>query len=295
MDNNVVTLNKVNEEKITTKFNVTKELLQQVLSLFTQLTDVDVKSIGSDHITNTAKTLLDITWNERTEEEKVYDSLITVGESSSSSISGSSSYTSHCFWSGIVARSYVLSRPELRTDYSYYIFNFLFELCELIRIENNNEHSHQMTVVSFAISACYATLSSGTVHVYLSSDKQSERVGLTVGNNFWEAELYVLRHMLKLGSITDIIFHLYNNEDNNWVIDNIDNIPLWRRNWHPLDGMEKQSSFVSMSRKNIVKEDYDQWRLTQPRPHITTIQLKNIINTWYRRVINKKLVKTSKQ
>jgi len=172
----------------------------------------------------------------------------------------------------------------------------MFELLTALRHCDNNQHSQILTDVSFAISRSYANLaiaeadtkivtvsassviasaSSVTtynkqVQLYLSSDKDSEGVGLTVNNNLWCAELPTL----KAASVEISVF-LYS--DGTWRgpvnLNDLD-IPVWRRNWHPLDNDIHRSSFVE-PHYNIT--DFDSWRLAPARPYISLSYLRALV------------------
>jgi hypothetical protein len=208
----------------------------------------------------------------------------------------------HCFWSGIAAKKYVLANTHIRTDYDYQIINLLFELCEMIRADNGDQHSKQMTLVSYAISGCYTHLCTGTVHLYLSSDKQSEPVGLTVNNNFWCGELPILQQLRMKGIVDNIVVHLHHDVDVD-VDPNVDinvdptfdydhnqcvsfgfdqlDVPVWRRSWHPLDSMDHKLSFVV---QGMTDDQYEEWRMLRPRPYILLSSLRRIAKRWIQKL-----------
>jgi len=254
-------------------------LLGQILQLFDTLCYADVESIGDEQVTSNAKILLDIINSNQTSDER-----------SNNVINNVSNDNYHCFWAGMKARQYLLSRHDVKTDYDYTILCVLFELCGMLRQEcNDGQHSEHMTIVSYAISACYATLSTGIVNVYISSDKQSESGGLTLGTNFWEAELYTLQKMRRRGLVTDIIIYTINHDGsfaNDGISVNIINIPIWRRQHHPtLDSQDSKQSFVTQGMTN---SDYDNWRLHPPRNYITVNKVRHIIAKWRSRTSTNK-------
>lgn len=91
-----------------------------------------------------------------------------------------------------------------------------------------------------------------------------------------------LNKFLRDGYIGDIILNIIENGKLTRRLsmkhDRID-LPLWRRNWHPLDGSHTKNSFVQ---NNVNHNDWDKWRLEPIRPYITYCKFKDIIKLWKR-------------
>ncbi|AMQ10562.1 hypothetical protein [Brazilian marseillevirus] len=213
--------------------------------LFQKLTREDFVSVGSGNETQTALEFLSL----------VKDNEPTIGEKE------------HLFWSGMEARKQRINNTVSDADYSY--ISFLFDLCQ----KNKERYSEQMTLVSFMISSCFAYFSRGTAHVFLSSDKPTEEPGLTTGTNFMEAELPVLQRLKQRGKIQKILVSRFvtgiwkEPQEMNGEFD----IPVWRRDWHPMDGEETKESFV---RKSMTQGEWEEWRKAPPRKSCSWKTLK---------------------
>ena len=227
--------------------------------LLVKLNDIDIESIGTNHQTINAS-------NAHEYVKKFMDL----------------KNTNHTFWAGINARERAMIEPNYKTDNSYGIISLLFNFCS--KLKTCGFDALQLTNISFAISRIYAAQTTGIAKIFISSDKPSEKTGLTVGTNLWEAELPVLWNLYHRGIITDIQLYiddgvLYNSKWMSGVsmINDKINIPIYRRTWHYLDNDNTKSSFVQA---NMIKADYDKWRETPPRKAITTTKLKSIIMKW---------------
>lgn len=256
----------------------------------------------------------------------------------------------HFFWSCFEARikaQHELLQRDGAMDHSYPFISFLFALCTVLRNEvDGGVYTSQMTMVSYAISRVYASLARGTALVFLSTDKPTEPTGITLGNNFWEAELPVLQANKAHGIIHDIlalvntrptiasllvseeakistrsgnlscllsckVSNLCNNEEGRrrtsssssssssttthqvqkashtmntmaWQVKPLEKwarLPLWRRDWHELDGPECRCSFV---RQRMEPVDWAKWRTSPPRTFITMGSLIHVAQRWRR-------------
>lgn len=129
-------------------------------------------------------------------------------------------YNNHCFWSGNNAKN---KAHAFISDKDVDFISLLFRFW--------NTYNYDKTV-SFAISRLYAMYSNlPEAIIFLSSDKPTEKTGLTMGTNFWEAELPVL---LQLN------FKIICFVDNHTGICYQDlisqkNITIYRRYAHPMD------------------------------------------------------------
>lgn len=187
-----------------------------------------------------------------------------------------------CFWSCKEGRNQAKKFIECCTDDQCPIIKELFDYCK-----STNRHDEFMTELSYAISRIYTNhirniqKDNKIIHVFMGSDKKSEATGFHVGNNFWMAELPILQKLLFDNIITDIILHIYDYDGNHIKDYSIKNdeidLPLWKRNWHPLDDVSTKRSYVDGI---TLQEDWDKWRNYPPRPYITYSKLKNIIYKW---------------
>ncbi len=127
------------------------------------------------------------------------------------------------FWSGKAAkekaREEYLKTGQL-SDAEVPALSVLFNIVSLLEAEYTNplsattgvseENKNLAVLLPDALSRIYALESVGEVHVYISSDKRNEPAALTMGNNFWNAELYILRQREK---IAPIWLHLHTPSD----------------------------------------------------------------------------------
>ncbi|AHC55133.1 hypothetical protein D1R32_gp416 [Tunisvirus fontaine2] len=173
----------------------------------------------------------------------------------------------HRFWSGMEAKKQSVKGTVSDADYPY--ISYLFGLCK-----ENGQYSKQMVLVSFMISSCFAYFSRGVAHVFLSSDKPTEEAGLTTGTNFMEAELPVLQRLKRRGKISGIFVSRFTS---GWTepqeLNESFDIPVWRRNWHPMDGEQTKKSFVW---QNMTQDDWEEWRKTEPRKSCSLGSLRKV-------------------
>lgn len=74
--------------------------------------------------------------------------------------------------------------------------------------------------------------------------------------------------------IQDILLKIVENDRMVRVLSMKDdeiNIPIWRREWHPGDGEDVKSSYVTMD------TNWDEWRLAPPRKYILYSRLLLIV------------------
>lgn len=225
---------------------------QEIISLFSRVTQKDFVSVGTCQETSTALKFLHL----------FRDNEPNIGAKE------------HRFWSGMEARKEKVPRTFSDADYPFIVY--LFELCQRERQKNNGEYSERMTLVSFMISSCFAYFSRGTAHVFLSSDKPTEEAGLTTGTNFMEAELPVLQRLKRNGDIQKILVYRFVSED--WkepreIGEDSFDVPIYRRQWHPMDSFESKKSFV---RQQMTQDEWEEWRDALPRKSCSWKTLKKI-------------------
>jgi hypothetical protein len=188
-----------------------------------------------------------------------------------------------CFWSCREGKLEATAHQEFATDNDYPIIRELFAYCSAAKMRVDYNETI-MTALSYGISRIYAlnvkNFPGTKVHVFLGSDKSSELTGFHVGNNFWKAELPVLQDLLHREMIEDIILHVCDNGI--WartisIKNDTINLPLWRRNWHPLDGEHTKNSYVN---SNFTQEDWNTWRSAPPRTYITFSRLRYFAQIW---------------
>lgn len=221
---------------------------EAIISLLSDLKEEDIQSIGGLDVTLKANPIL-----------KLCSSHMTSNP--------------HCFWTGREGKIKARSSNQYKSDADIPFISNLFRSCML---ESNIAVRKR---ISFAVSRIFALYSQGPIAVvYLASDKESEPANLTVGTNFWEAELPVLTNLLKIGKLQHI--HFFIHRESKWLgpidLKNL-NVPIYRRYIHPLDHKSVHFSFVQDCFKQA---DYDQWRLEPPRKGINIVKLRKIVSIW---------------
>ena len=161
-----------------------------------------------------------------------------------------------CFWSGRAARVRAKAQLDALTDMDVPPLAWMWQ------------QQPPSSATSFAISRWYAGLACRTAHVFLSSDKPAEATGLTVGINFWEAELPVLCARLHQNLLARIVFHVHNADTDTWALPIVgvhalpDALPVYRRVCHDLDEPSVHPSFVTDEK---TQAEWDAWRVRPPR------------------------------
>lgn len=198
-----------------------------------------------------------------------------------------------CFWSCRPGRDMARLDSHVYTDADCPIINLMFKYCHILNKNSEKDNLSMqklLTNLSYGISRIYAsfvqlapkTNNQRIVSVYMGSDKSTERVGFHVNNNFWCAEFPLIRSLMRDGCVDDIVLKIVDcnifSREISLKSDPID-LPLWRRNWHPLDGADTRISFV---RPGMDESDWEKWRQAPPRPFITYDKLQKIINCWRR-------------
>lgn len=225
------------------------------------LTSEDIDSIGSSSPTKTATEFVKFTSQYNTNTES----------------------SEHCFWSGMEAKKKAQSLTNLLKDSDYAVINLLFEICVMVRENNDDTYFEELTRVSFATSRVFALFSKGNAHIFVSTDKDSEPPGFTCNNNFWDAELPILQMLYFTKVVTNIWLYFYDHTIKSWLdpvsIHQTDiDFPIWRRKWHPiLDKVDIKDSFVH---QKMTPSQWDSWRKNKPRTYITFQKLKQVIRHW---------------
>lgn len=292
-DNNIIfQINTSTFDDLKNRYSLNIDEILNTITNFIYLSDIDdINTIGTQNATRKASIFTNYIEN----------------------IDGGFNDLIPCFWSCKDGKIEAMKQKEFSTDQDHPIIKLLFEYCTIIR-KNIEQIYHEknfkddsgnnmkkiynlMTQFSYGVSRIYArrvknfTKNNQTIHVYIGTDKATEPPGFHIGNNFWKAELPVLQSFLHDGIIQDIILHIaqYNGSlcdgygyNPNWKLslsmfnDDI-NIPLWRRNWHPMDNLESSKSFT---RPDMSQHDWNKWRLEPPRPYITFSRMKQLARTW---------------
>jgi hypothetical protein len=190
----------------------------------------------------------------------------------------------HCFWAGLEGKKRAQSEKSLVSDDQVVIIRSIFEELKIIR-EEMKKHDPFMTEISFWVSRLFALTSTGISKIFIGQDKESECPGYTVGTNLWEGELPVLWELIHDGQLEDV--HIYLHEKNtsgqfNWkgplsLKEGKFDMPIWRRNYHPLDPQTMKLSFVE---QHFDQKDYDHWRKQPPRRGIMLSKLKLFAAKW---------------
>lgn len=181
----------------------------------------------------------------------------------------------HCFWSGKAARTQAYEQTDYVCDNQVPLVSVLFE-------KGKKEAKDPLIQKEFffAISRLFA-LTSTSALIFLSSDKPSEPPGLTIGTNFWEAELPVLWRLRQEGklSICEICLMETGKATRNLDLsqESLASFPIYRRYKHPYDADE--DSFVQDHYK---AQDYEKWRKAKPRKAILFGNLLRMALLWRR-------------
>ena len=173
----------------------------------------------------------------------------------------------HCFWSGRQARKKAYEQTLYICDNKVPFVSFLFERGKELKDPLIKQEFF------FATSRIFALFST-SAFVCLSSDKDAETPGFTIGTNFWEAELPIL---WKLKESIPIFLIFIDKKEIKMSLSQKElmHVPIYRRYAHPMDSEKK--SFVEDHYK---QEDYDQWRISKPRRGILFRNLLNIFCHW---------------
>lgn len=221
--------------------------------LFSELKEIDVDSIGTTNPTKLAKQIIEVCKEYFIECDN------------------------YVFWSTRPARikAYELhDEKEYMLDKNHELINSLFEKwCEISGEKESTFTTEQMVLISYAISRLYAMQATKNAIIFLGSDKSTEKIGFHVGNNLWQAELFVLRNICK--NISFIVVD--NNITCNITTSQLNDLPIWRREYHTMDDPTNIKSFVKRSYK---QSDYDEWRKEPPRKGISYGDLHKYCLKW---------------
>lgn len=186
----------------------------------------------------------------------------------------------HSFWAGRAARQRACLTPYAESHVPF--MSFLFIWCQRYIKKNKSD---SVKLLFFTISRLFARTTIGLASVFLSSDKPSEEPGLTVGTNFWEAELPVLWTLQKQGTVQVLIYMGGWKKAVALSSVNLKSIPIYRRYAHSLDRKDCRDSFVS---DDFTQMDYDAWRTQPPRRGILVGKLHGFACQWKLKSQNKK-------
>lgn len=205
------------------------------------------------------------------------------------------------FWSGQFAKNAAIRLVFAQTngaftDVNIPTFSFLFGLVKELNKIGKGPADYNVILALCATLASHAT---GIVHVYVSSDKNSECTGLKSGNYFWNVELPVLQRLRNTGQVTKIMINRYDQRSNAWLpaIDlnssQIDLLPLYRQLPYTSQEQKNARSFNDDSTLFDADDYYrhkfgcltidasDRWKQDcPPRPCITIGKLKHMARRW---------------
>ncbi len=185
------------------------------------------------------------------------------------------------FWSGEAARSRAVSLETELSDNQAPAIAVMFDLCEAIQ-DIQGEYNTWLRLLSASISRIFAMHAFGVANVYISSDKPCEDAGLTVGNNFWEAELGILQRRLAKQQISDIRIHVFDHLRQVWNPPVSLNSPegmglqIRRRSFHRHD----DEAHLDRFKAGKSEAERELWRQSGQRPTITLGSLKRIAGRW---------------
>ena len=189
----------------------------------------------------------------------------------------------HCFWAGRQGKLKARESKEYKSDADVPFVSALFALCTALKDQGNPQSV--VKLFAFAVSRLFASYSKGpTAVVFLASDKPSEPAGLTVGTNFYEAELPVLATLLRVGQLKQI--HIYTQQSaDGWqgplvFPRDLVELRIYRRYVHPMDPCRMRVPFVS---DEYTQADYERWRLEPARRGTTVAFMRRIVLKWRRK------------
>ncbi|QDP73342.1 hypothetical protein FOG18_12595 [Legionella israelensis] len=247
------------------------DLCQDILPSFTQ---IDSESIGTEHPTEMAKKFIDL-----------FDYLEKNG------FPGATSFKKPVnFWSGEVARKKAFEAVHELSDSQVPSISIMFDVCRAI-YKVQQTYDDFIILLTCSISRVFSSYAFNVANVYISSEKKSESAGITVSNNFWLAELPTLMKLHERQLLQDIQIHLYDHHREQWnnpvslFSKEGYEIPVRRRNLHPLDSKELTDRFKTI---NMSKEEKERWANSQPRPNLTYGKLKIIAQIWRERTKQKR-------
>lgn len=116
------------------------------------------------------------------------------------------------FWSGKRASHRAKYTDGEISSFDVVVLAVLFACFDTLK-DNAIIHSN---LISEALSKIYAYHARGNVNVYVSSNEKTYVPPLTIGNHFWNAELFALQELLMKGEVDSILIHLYDSENHGW-------------------------------------------------------------------------------
>ena len=115
------------------------------------------------------------------------------------------------FWSGDSAFDKASNIPDEISSAKVPNMALMFDMTGLINGMQDTLDFKIPGEITQALSRWYAMGAKGSVNIYISSNKASEGPALTMGNNFWIAELVTLQERLKNGEIDAIKINMYDH------------------------------------------------------------------------------------
>lgn len=195
------------------------------------------------------------------------------------------------FWSGKVAMDFSFCAKDKVSIRHFLSTHFMNALCHEMLLEFPDK-KQEIYFFYFGISSIYSSFSSGSVDVYISSDKVSEPPGLHAGNFFWEAELPMINILFHNGIVQDIKFHFYDEKTRTWnspvsfFSKQGENILVRRRHAHQIDPPHTHGLFLTDA---MPSDHYEQWKQSDPRPCTTVGFLRKQGRHWKERAHHQSL------
>lgn len=189
------------------------------------------------------------------------------------------------FWSGKVAMDLSFHEKDKVSIRHFLSTHLMNALCHEMLLEFPDK-KQELYFFYFGISSIYARFSSGSVDVYISSDKTSESPGLHAGNFFWEAELPMINKLFQDGIVHDIKFHFYDEKTGTWDFpisffsEQGEDILVRRRHAHQIDPLHTHGLFLTDA---MPSDHYEQWKQSDPRPCTKVGFLRKLGRHWKER------------
>lgn len=121
------------------------------------------------------------------------------------------------FWSGKYGADKAESTPGEISCSEVPSISVLFSLYNMVSDYLDEEKGASIpNFLQEALSKLYALKAKGHVNVYISARNRADEARLTIGNNFWNAELFTLQQKLRKGEIDSINIHLFDGQNNQW-------------------------------------------------------------------------------
>lgn len=206
------------------------------------------------------------------------------------------------FWNGQLGKEKAKETSCLAySDSSIPSTHIMFKLSQMI--DNQEELSGQQPylfrMAGNINSAIFALQARGVVDVFLSSDKPSEKPGLTVGNHFWEYEFPVLENLRQREIVDQIRFHVF--DEGQWKQGDLNDyqfshlLRLYRRQAYPSISKLADSHPERFQPNHPLiygTNEFNAWQTSAARPFTTHAKLKKMAKTWRGNVRSSRAFKT---